>query len=114
LLNITDWCFHEDGFADVCDGFGGGWTKEKNYYHERQRHWHGAIGVVLLFFVKIPSDILVSKKLIWSLTRPITAFLVFVSVIPQSISSYFYCFTHQYSRDDASSKSKPIVQSYRK
>src|SRR5687767_449591 len=20
--------FHEDGFADVCDGFGGGWTKE--------------------------------------------------------------------------------------
>jgi adenosylcobinamide-GDP ribazoletransferase len=20
---------HEDGFADVCDGFGGGWTKEK-------------------------------------------------------------------------------------
>jgi adenosylcobinamide-GDP ribazoletransferase len=22
--------FHEDGFADVCDGFGGGWTKEKS------------------------------------------------------------------------------------
>src|SRR6201985_2249913 len=21
--------FHEDGFADVCDGLGGGWTKEK-------------------------------------------------------------------------------------
>ncbi len=21
--------FHEDGFADVCDGFGGGWTKER-------------------------------------------------------------------------------------
>lgn len=21
--------FHEDGFADVCDGFGGGWTREK-------------------------------------------------------------------------------------
>jgi adenosylcobinamide-GDP ribazoletransferase len=21
--------FHEDGFADTCDGFGGGWTKEK-------------------------------------------------------------------------------------
>ncbi len=21
--------FHEDGWADVCDGFGGGWTKEK-------------------------------------------------------------------------------------
>jgi adenosylcobinamide-GDP ribazoletransferase len=22
-------CFHEDGFADSCDAFGGGWTKEK-------------------------------------------------------------------------------------
>jgi adenosylcobinamide-GDP ribazoletransferase len=21
--------FHEDGFADVCDGFGGGWTRDK-------------------------------------------------------------------------------------
>ena len=21
--------FHEDGFADMCDGFGGGWTREK-------------------------------------------------------------------------------------
>ena len=25
----TTGAFHEDGFADVCDGFGGGWTKEK-------------------------------------------------------------------------------------
>jgi adenosylcobinamide-GDP ribazoletransferase len=25
---ITTGAFHEDGFADVCDAFGGGWTKE--------------------------------------------------------------------------------------
>jgi adenosylcobinamide-GDP ribazoletransferase len=25
----TTGAFHEDGFADVCDGFGGGWTKDK-------------------------------------------------------------------------------------
>lgn len=25
----TTGAFHEDGFADVCDAFGGGWTKEK-------------------------------------------------------------------------------------
>jgi adenosylcobinamide-GDP ribazoletransferase len=30
--------FHEDGFADVCDGFGGGWTKEK-IDDERQCNW---------------------------------------------------------------------------
>ena len=26
---FTTGCFHEDGFADTCDAFGGGWTKEK-------------------------------------------------------------------------------------
>ena len=26
---LTTGAFHEDGFADVCDGFGGRWTKEK-------------------------------------------------------------------------------------
>jgi len=26
---LTTGAFHEDGFADTCDGFGGGWTKEK-------------------------------------------------------------------------------------
>lgn len=26
---LTTGAFHEDGFADVCDAFGGGWTKEK-------------------------------------------------------------------------------------
>ena len=25
---LTTGAFHEDGFADVCDGFGGGWTKD--------------------------------------------------------------------------------------
>jgi len=26
---LTTGAFHEDGFADVCDGFGGGWNKDK-------------------------------------------------------------------------------------
>ncbi len=26
---LTTGAFHEDGFADCCDAFGGGWTKEK-------------------------------------------------------------------------------------
>lgn len=26
---LTTGALHEDGFSDVCDGFGGGWTKEK-------------------------------------------------------------------------------------
>src|SRR5882762_8589221 len=26
---FTTGALHEDGFADVCDGFGGGWTRDK-------------------------------------------------------------------------------------
>ena len=47
--------FHEDGFADVCDGFGGGWTKEKNPDdYERQCYrglWRYRFGVT--FFIEI-------------------------------------------------------------
>src|SRR6187402_838017 len=46
--------FHEDGFADVCDGFGGGWTKQKilTIMKDSAIGAYGAIGLVLLFLLK--------------------------------------------------------------
>ena len=32
--------FHEDGLADMADGLGGGWTKEKTGHHERFQNWY--------------------------------------------------------------------------
>jgi len=55
LANIlTTGAFHEDGFADVCDGFGGGWTKEKilKIMKDSAIGAYGAIGLVLLFAIK--------------------------------------------------------------
>ena len=42
--------FHEDGFADVCDGFGGGWTKEKilAIMKDSRIGAYGAIGLILM------------------------------------------------------------------
>jgi adenosylcobinamide-GDP ribazoletransferase len=42
--------FHEDGFADVCDGFGGGWTKEKilEIMKDSRIGAYGAIGLIML------------------------------------------------------------------
>jgi len=42
--------FHEDGFADVCDGFGGGWTKEKilGIMKDSRIGAYGAIGLILM------------------------------------------------------------------
>src|SRR6187551_2582742 len=51
---LTTGAFHEDGFADVCDGFGGGWTKEKILLIMKDSAIgaYGAIGLVLLFLLK--------------------------------------------------------------
>ncbi|UTY56482.1 adenosylcobinamide-GDP ribazoletransferase [Massilia sp. erpn] len=47
--------FHEDGFADVCDGFGGGLTRERvlEIMKDSRVGAYGAIGIVLLLAVKI-------------------------------------------------------------
>ena len=46
--------FHEDGFADTCDGFGGGMTPERvlEIMKDSRIGAYGAIGVVLLLAIK--------------------------------------------------------------
>ena len=55
--------FHEDGFADVCDGFGGGWTKTKilTIMKVSVIGAYGAIGLVLLFLLKYMSLVTLAK-----------------------------------------------------
>ena len=46
--------FHEDGFADVCDGFGGGYTKERvlEIMRDSRVGAFGAMGVVVMLGLK--------------------------------------------------------------
>jgi adenosylcobinamide-GDP ribazoletransferase len=108
--------FHEDGFADVCDGFGGGWTKEKilMIMKDSAIGAYGAIGVVLLLLVKLMStNMLFRNAENTNLNVYFVCFLLLVSAHSISrLAAISIVFTHQYSREDASSKSKPIAQSY--
>jgi adenosylcobinamide-GDP ribazoletransferase len=108
--------FHEDGFADVCDGFGGGWTKEKILLIMKDSAIgaYGAIGVVLLLLVKLMStNLLFRNAENMSLNVYFVCFLLLVSAHSVSrLAAISIVFTHEYSREDASSKSKPIAQSY--
>jgi len=47
--------FHEDGFADVCDGFGGGWGKQRilEIMKDSCIGVYGFIGLLLIFLLKI-------------------------------------------------------------
>ncbi len=112
---LTTGAFHEDGFADVCDGFGGGWTKEKilMIMKDSAIGAYGAIGLVLLFLAKF-------KLLSESIsnfqndnTLLLQIFLFFISAHSLSrLAAFHIIFTHEYSRDDASSKSKPIAKQH--
>ena len=100
--------FHEDGFADVCDGFGGGWTKEKilSIMKDSRVGAYGLIGMVMLLAIKF--------FLIYRFQQETEAELLIVSIFllsGHSLSRFVaatFIFTHEYSRDDATSKVKPV------
>lgn len=99
--------FHEDGFADVCDGFGGGWTKEKilDIMKDSRVGAYGAIGLIVLFSLKIVTLIELLNLDIWYCLKAI----VLAHVISR-FSAVTMIYTHEYSREDASSKIKPIAK----
>ncbi|MHC0442249.1 adenosylcobinamide-GDP ribazoletransferase [Flavobacterium sp. 3-210] len=111
---LTTGAFHEDGFADVCDGFGGGWTKEKilMIMKDSAIGAYGAIGLVLLFLAKF--KLLSESLLIFKNDNNyFLLFLLFISAHSLSrLAAISIIFTHEYSRDDATSKSKPIAKNH--
>ncbi|MCV9934208.1 adenosylcobinamide-GDP ribazoletransferase [Flavobacterium sp. LS1R47] len=113
---LTTGAFHEDGFADVCDGFGGGWTKEKILLIMKDSAIgaYGAIGVVLLFLLKFQLlSELVTIETITNQQSVLNILLFFIAGHSISrLAAISIVFTHEYSREDATSKSKPIAKSF--
>lgn len=100
--------FHEDGFADVCDGFGGGWTKERilMIMKDSRVGAFGVIGILLLFGLK--ANFLFGLV---SAFDDIGLLLIFVASHALSrFTASTFIFTHVYVRDTPDSKSKPVAQ----
>lgn len=94
--------FHEDGFADFCDGFGGGYTRERilTIMKDSRIGTYGSIGLV---------GILASKFM--SLHSLDVASIPVVLLAGHSLSRLMpilVIYTSEYSREDAASKTKPI------
>ncbi|MBL0741014.1 adenosylcobinamide-GDP ribazoletransferase [Chryseolinea lacunae] len=99
--------FHEDGFADVCDGFGGGWTKEKilEIMKDSRVGTYGVVGLLLLLLLKF----FTLQKI--AAAAPLTVVVLFVTAHALSrLAAVTVIFTTTYSREDASSKVKPVAQ----
>ena len=96
--------FHEDGFADVCDGFGGGWTQAKilEIMKDSRLGTYGATGLGLLLAGKF----LALRGLPTAAVAP--AMLV---AHPLSRATALTCiFSHRYARANEDSKAKPVAK----
>ncbi len=106
--------FHEDGFADVCDGFGGGWTKEKILIIMKDSRVgaYGVIGLILLFLLKfylLFQIVLVLNVLDLISQIPILSLFIAANAVSR-LAAISIVFTNEYVRDDSESKSKPVAK----
>ena len=109
-ISVTG-AFHEDGFADVCDGFGGGWTKEKilKIMKDSAIGAYGAIGILLLLLLKYVALV----EVLTSQTNLVAILFIFITAHAMSRwAAATIIFTHDYVREDELSKSKPIAKTF--
>ncbi|HVI45439.1 MAG TPA: adenosylcobinamide-GDP ribazoletransferase [Chitinophaga sp.] len=94
--------FHEDGFADMCDGFGGGWTKERilEIMKDSRIGTFGMLGLLLLMTLKFTS--------LLSLPLDHVALAVFIAQPLSRFVAVTVIYTHSYARENEDSKAKPV------
>lgn len=108
---FTTGAFHEDGFADVCDGFGGGWTREKILLIMKDSRIgaFGAIGLITVLGAKF----LLLKEIVLLVTPSgktydfigcLLAAHSLSRLLPVFIVRFF-----EYAADPDTSKSKPVT-----
>ncbi len=88
--------FHEDGFADTCDGFGGGFTPERKLaiMKDSRVGAYGLIGMVLILLLKFVTLVEIEQ-------------LGLALIVAHSLSrtmAVSFIYTHDYVRADSDSK----------
>lgn len=114
---LTTGAFHEDGFADVCDAFGGGWTKEKilEIMKDSRLGTYGTIGLIGMLAAKF---LLLYEFIVQVYTRfafqQTTLFIIAFFLSAHAISRMMAVASIQfypYVTPDDVSKSKPSAAS---
>lgn len=98
--------FHEDGFTDVCDSFGGGYGKEKilTIMKDSRVGAYGAVGIILLFALKF-----FSIQALGSIDLFKTLGIIILAHTSSRFIAGTMIYTHKYVTDIDVSKSKPLA-----
>jgi len=95
---------HEDGFADTCDGFGGGWSPEERLHIMKDSRigTYGALGLVFLLLLKFFALLQIETAILPWVWFAGNALSRFVSISQLRILAYV--------QDAAKSKSGPMTE----
>lgn len=94
--------FHEDGFADFCDGFGGGYTRDRilTIMKDSCIGTYGSIGLIGMLATKFMS--------LHALNVASIPLILLAGHSLSRLMPILVIYSSEYSRDDATSKTKPI------
>jgi len=102
--------FHEDGFADSCDGFGGGWTRDQVLLIMKDSRVgsYATVGLVLLLGTKFLAllEVSISKN-----SLLIVAIYIGAHTLSRTLSSSMID-VFDYVQDIDASKVKPITEQH--
>ncbi len=99
--------FHEDGWADACDGLGGGWEKAQVLVIMKDSRIgsYGTVGLVLMLLAKAAALVEIAAH---GTPGAVTAMIAGHAVSRFASTSLIH--TLPYVRDDDTSKSKPLAR----
>ena len=94
--------FHEDGFADFCDGFGGGYTREKIFtiMKDSRIGTYGTVGLIGMLGTKFLA--------LQSFSPAVIPMILLAGHAFSRLMPVMVIYTSNYSREDELSKTKPI------
>lgn len=94
--------FHEDGFADFCDGFGGGYTRKKIFtiMKDSRIGTYGTVGLIGMLGTKFLA--------LQSFPATVIPLVLIAAHAFSRTMPVLIIFTSWYSREDELSKTKPI------
>jgi len=99
--------FHEDGWADACDGLGGGWERLQvlTIMKDSRIGTYGAVGLVLMLFAKAAALVELAAHGTWALAAALIA-----AHALSRLASTSLIHTLEYVREDELSKAKPLAR----
>jgi len=105
---VATGAFHEDGFSDSCDGFGGGWEKLQvlTIMKDSRVGSYGAIGVTMILLAKFSALDELDTRF-----APLSfGFALIAAHAVSRLASTALIYVLDYVREDETSKSKPLAK----